>query len=208
MVKVAGNRSAAVLVARFLLVCTLLAIGFTSNARANEYQYTITFDPMNLSGLSMSVKFDATSLPGSTGLNIDPSDVQIFNSPYAAPYVESVSVQNNSLSLAIDMQTCPGGCDGIAGYLTRRDVGIVDLLNPITGPGTYQFGSNDLNTYGTLEEWVVGGGSPIGIFNPEGSVAVMVTPEPNSGLMIGACFLLCAAVALRRKIRRPVANYP
>ena len=205
MVKVPGKSRAAVLSARVLLVSSLFAIGLAPSARADDYQYTITFDPLNQSGLSMSATFDATSLPGSTGLDVDPSSVQILNSPYAAPFVENITVQNDSLFMSIDMQTCPGGC-GSANYLERRDVGQVSLLNPITGPGTYQFGSNDVNTYGTLEEWVVGGGGPTGIFNPEGSVTIVVTPEPNSGLMFGGCFLLCAAVASRRKIRRPLPN--
>ena len=43
MLKVVENCRPAVS-ARVLLICSL-AIGFASTARADEYQYTITFDP-------------------------------------------------------------------------------------------------------------------------------------------------------------------
>jgi hypothetical protein len=65
--------------ARVLLICSL-AIGFASTARADEYQYTITFDPSSQSGLSMSATFLAGMLPGGLG-TIDPASVQILNAP-------------------------------------------------------------------------------------------------------------------------------
>lgn len=40
-----------------LLICSLFAIGFASAARADEYQYPISFDPSSHSGLSMSATF-------------------------------------------------------------------------------------------------------------------------------------------------------
>ena len=146
MVQFERNRRGAALLARVVLVCSLFAIGLAAPARANDYQYTITVDPLNLSGLSMSVMFDATSLPGSTGLNVDPSTVQILNSPYASPYVEDVSIlpeNNDTIEMSIDTQTCPGGCDGIPNYLTRSDTAFIELLKPITGPGIYQFGQEE-----------------------------------------------------------------
>jgi hypothetical protein len=210
MFNLMGNRRAAVVLARLLLVCSLFAIGLGPAARANEYQYTITFDPLNLSGLSMGVMFDAASLPGTFGLAIDPGSVQILNAPDPGSTVSSVSVFGDFVSVELRSETCPGGCDGIPGYLDHRTVGDASLLNPIAGPGTYQFGpSSDQQTvYSTLSEFVVGGGPGTGPVNLEGSVTIVVTPEPNTGLMFGSCFLLCAAGALRRKIRRPAANYP
>jgi hypothetical protein len=65
--------------ARVLLISSL-AIGFASTARADEYQYTITFDPSSQSGLSMSATFLAGMLPGGLG-TIDPASVQILNAP-------------------------------------------------------------------------------------------------------------------------------
>ena len=210
MFKLVGNRRAAVVLILLLLVGFLFAIGLAPAARADEYQYTITFDPLNLSGLSMSVMFDAASLPSSLGLAIDPGSVQILNAPDPGSTVYNVSVLGDFVSVELRSETCPGGCDGISGYLDHRTVGDASLLNPITGPGTYQFGpaSDQQNVYSTLSEFVVGGGPGTGPVNIEGSLNIAETPEPNSGLMFGSCFLLCVAVALRRKIHRLVANYP
>jgi hypothetical protein len=49
-----------------------------------------------------------------------------------------------------------------------------------------------------IQEWVVGGGRPLGTYNPEGGLTIVTTPEPNSGLMFGVCFLL-GAIVLRGK---------
>jgi len=77
--------------------------------------------------------------------------------------------------------------------------------SPITGPG--QFSPIRSN----VDAWTNGNG-PLGmshnIGDEEGSLTIvdppdnklLATPEPNSGLMFGACFLLCAGVALRGRI--------
>ena len=196
-----GNRSVAVVLARLLLVCSLFAIGLAPAARADEYQYTIAFDPLNLSGLSMSVMFDAASLPSSSALAIDPGSIQILNAPDPGSTVYNVSLYGDFVSMELRSETCPGGCDGISGYLDHRTVGDASLLNPITGPGTYQFGptSDQQTVYSTLSEFVVGGGPGTGPVNVEGSVTIAETPEPNSGLMIGTCFLICTVIVLLRK---------
>ncbi len=38
----------------------------------------------------------------------------------------------------------------------------------------------------------------LGTYNPEGGLTIVTTPEPNSGLMFGVCFLL-GAIVLRGK---------
>jgi hypothetical protein len=97
MLKRVRNLRVAVLLARVLLVCSIFAVGLAPSAKADEYQYTITFDPfdpLNLTGLSMSATFEATSLPGSTDLDVDPSSVHILNSPHAASFVDYVNVSD------------------------------------------------------------------------------------------------------------------
>ena len=74
--------------------------------------------------------------------------------------------------------------------ISRQDIGHVSLPLAITGPGTYQFGL-DLEwrqSYGNLQEWVVGDGGPLGTHNPEGGLTIATTPEPNSGLMLAYAF--------------------
>lgn len=141
MLKVVENCRPAVSFARVLLICSLFAIGFASTARADEYQYTITFDPSGQSGLSMSATFLAGMLPGGLG-TIVPASVQILNAPawYSDPYGANIAVTATSVGLEIDTQTCPGGCDNIVDYLKPQDIGHVSLPLAITGPGTYQFG--------------------------------------------------------------------
>jgi hypothetical protein len=75
----------------------------------------------------------------------------------------------------------------------------------ITGPGVYVPDVTELR-----DHWF--GDYPLGesyrdTVNRDGinapfadSISVVATPEPNTGFLVGACFLLCAAIAFRRKI--------
>ena len=118
-------------------------------------------------------------LPGGLG-TIVPASVQILNAPawYSDPYGANIAVTATSVGWEIDTQTCPGGCDNIFDYLKPRDIGHVSLPLAI---GDSQF-------YGNLQGWVVGGGGPLGIYNPEGGLTIVTTPEPNSGLMLAYAF--------------------
>jgi hypothetical protein len=67
---------------RFLLfVAGLLSALTVPSARADHFQYTISFDPLNSTGLAAIVSFETASLLGSAIVSIDPSSVQIIASP-------------------------------------------------------------------------------------------------------------------------------
>jgi hypothetical protein len=205
MVKLEGNRRAAVLSVRLLLVCSFLMIGLAPSARADGYQYTVTFDPSNSTGDSFSISFDTTSILGSSLVTIDPGDVKVLNAefqglPASGFYVlGDITVRDDYFAVTLQRERCPGGCNNISNYLDDQITGNAHLLNPITSPGTYQ--TPDITGGSQMQYYVVGGGPPFTYVDPGATVTLMATPEPNSGLMFGGCFLLCAAVALRRKIR-------
>ena len=211
MVKVAWNRRAAVLLARVLLVCSFFAIGLAPQVKAESFEYTVTFggDTYLSQGfkLTTAISFTLPTLLGSDSVNIDPSSVQVLEAPVAsapdttgtifttvASSLFSVTASDNAFSVAFLYQRPTG-------FWERNDSYSMIFNSPITGAGVYQSDRSELID-------VTQGNDPLGMsFNNYGpnfqgdSVTVKVTPEPNSGLMFGGCFLLCAAVALRRRIR-------
>ena len=70
------------------------------------------------------------------------------------------------------------------------------LASAMTSPSTYQFDFTNITN-------LVAAGGGVDQYDTfqdpslSGSVTLMVTPEPNSGLMFGGRFLLCAGLALR-----------
>jgi hypothetical protein len=207
MVKFAGNRGAAFLFARIVFVCALFAIGLAPVARADTYQYTVAFDSLNSTGLYTSFSFDTTSLLGSASVSIDPSDVHVIAAPHegfnVTNEIQNLTVSSNSFAvtwLAIIGPVSAGCLGSFTNWNCYNSIANGSFLNPITSPGTYQFDSISMGDH------LIGGGQLLE-YNPgnspslEGKVSLMVTPEPNSGLMFGGCVLLCAAVALRRRTR-------
>lgn len=211
MVKVAWNRSAALLVARVLLVSSLFVIGLAPTVKAESFEYTVTFggDTYLSQGLKLTtaISFTLPTLLGSDFVNIDPSSVQVLEAPVAsapdttgtifttvASSLFSVTANDNTFSVAFLYQRPTG-------FWERNDSYSMTFDSPITGAGVYQSDKSELTD-------VTQGNDPLGMsFNRYGpnvqgdSVTLKVTPEPNSGLMFGGCLLLCAAVALRRRIR-------
>jgi len=217
MVKVAWNRRAAVLLARVLLVCSFFAIGLAPPVKAESFEYTVTFggDTYLSQGLKLTtaISFTLPTLLSSDFVNIDPGNVQVLEAPVAfapdttgtifttvASSLFSVTANDNAFFVAFLYQRPTG-------FWERNDSYSMIFNSPITGVGVYQSDKSQLTD-------VTQGNDPLGMsFNTYGpnvqgdSVTVKVTPEPNSGLMFGGCFLLCAAVALRRRIRIAYRNY-
>jgi hypothetical protein len=205
MVEVVGNRRAALRFFRVLLVCSLFAIGLAVSARADDFQYTVTFDPSNVTGDSFSVSFDTTSLLGSTTVNINPSDGHVVFGPHPNEYVSDISVSDNIFSVVITSERCPGGC-GIPGYLDDVTTGTASFLTPITAPGTDQI--TDPFLLNQMTDHVIGGGDISEYPNTAATVTLMVTPEPSTWLTAGSAFLLCVAFVMRRKIRSGSQTMP
>jgi hypothetical protein len=205
MFNVVENRRAAFAFARVLLVCSLFAIGFTpaANADAQSYQYTITFTsaPEYGDGLSfnMALSFVTSGLLGSGTTNIDPNSVVVLAAPLNDSSLVSLTANNGEFHASFVGQACPG-CGYLPGQFERDDSYSDFLQNPITAPGTYQpFISEVVDATHTtsppsesFQDFLNHGG-----FGD--SVSVVATPEPNTGSLVGACFLCCLMIVLLRR---------
>jgi hypothetical protein len=205
MVKLGKIRRAAVLSVGLSLISSIFVIGSAPSARADDFQYTVTFDTFNAYGMYTSFSFDTTSLLGTTNVSIDPSDVHIIAAPNSGGDVtyntESLTASSSGFRFSLIGRSGPDPCAGaFTNFNCINTWGTGEFTNPITSPGTYQFDFVDLSKY------VIGGGLLDEVHTPQqydlysSNVSVILTPEPNSGLMFGGCFLLCAGVALRRKL--------
>jgi hypothetical protein len=212
MVKLGVCLRAAVLLARVLLACALFALA--PSARADgDFQYTVTFDAFNAYGMYTSYSFDTTSLLGTTSVSIDPSDVRIIAAPNTGGDVtyntESFSASSSAFSFSLIAQSGPDPCAGaFTNFNCITTSGSGEFISPITSPGTYQFDSVDISKY------VIGGGLFDEVHTPNqydlysSNVSLTVTPEPTTGFLVGASFLLCAAVVWRRKTRMTLRTFP
>jgi hypothetical protein len=201
MVKLVLNFTVSASLARALLVCYVVTIGFAPSAKADDYQYTVTFDPSNSTGLSTTFAFETTSLLGSATVSIDPSDIQLIAAPHAGSVIQSLEANNQGFAVDWLLIRNPSlwSSEHCSNANCVSDDAAGTFLNPITAPGTYQFNFVDMT------DQVIGGGTAFEYHTPADSslynsnVSIVVTPEPKSGPMVGACFLMCAAVVLRRK---------
>jgi hypothetical protein len=205
MLEVSGNRRAAVTLARVLVVCSLFVIGLAPSAKADaqSYKYTITFTsaPEYGGGLSfnMAVSFVTSGLLGSGTMSIDPNSVVVLAAPLDDSTLVSLTANNGEFDASFVGQACPG-CGYLPGQFERDDHYSDFFLNPITAPGTYQpFISEVVDaTHSTNPP----GESYQDFLNHGGfgdSVSVVATPEPNTGFLVGICFLCCALLAVVRR---------
>jgi hypothetical protein len=192
-----------------------------------SYQYTFTFtsapnsgaDSIPDSNINMSISFVTSGLLGSTSTTIDPNVVQVLEAPTAfvpaGTYDPSERVSSPLVSLQANDQSfsatflyqapCPVADQPniCSTFRWQRFDNYEALFNvPLTGTGTFP---SDVSVLSDSTN----GNDPIGeshaqYVNEEDafgidSVSVMATPEPTTGLLVGACFL-CTFVALRRRM--------
>jgi hypothetical protein len=203
-----------------LLVCSLFAIGFTPAANADSYEYTVTFNSAAyLSGeskLTMAVSFVLPGLLDGTMTSINPSAVHVLEAPIAdAPVgvnnsylpvsssLVSLSASNQEIDVVFTELVCPGGPCGVdpsfpSSVRWERQDNYVSVFDaPIAGMGIHQAHFSELidatfgyDPVGESHNTYMGDGD---------SVSVVATPEPNTGSLVGACFLCCLMiVSLRR----------
>jgi hypothetical protein len=186
----------------------------------------------------MQLRFVVPGLLGDTPVNIDPSDVQVVEAPtdyqpngdsaishlvgltyqaggVQAHFYDEVNTPNTSVCYS-------GVCTITTSHFQRDDNYVLNFSNAITAPGNYvpveanlfdstlgtgQYLGESHNTYSDVNGIVCGV-----TCNPTGAeidgLSIVATPEPNTGFLVGACFLLCAAVAFRRKIRSHLRTIP
>jgi hypothetical protein len=198
MVKLERNRRASVLLARVLLVCSFFAVGLAPSAKADEYQYTVSFagaSSFDLGGAT--VTFDTSSIINGPTV-IDPSSVQVLEAPQGDSLVSLFLNAGDFFSMSFFAPcgtTYPNSrpCTNIANQNNEYDSYQGSFFTPVTAPGTYSFDE------AVVEEEVIGG-TILQDGGVPATLTLVATPEPNSGLMFGACFLLCAAIALRRRL--------
>jgi hypothetical protein len=116
MVKLGKIRRAAVLSVRLLPISSIFVIGLAPSARADDFQYTLTFDTFNAYGMDTSFSFDTTSLLGTTNASIDPSDVHIIAAPNSGGDVthntESLTASSSGFSFSLIARSDPAPCAG------------------------------------------------------------------------------------------------
>jgi hypothetical protein len=201
MLKLERNRRVVVLSARLLLVFSFFAIGLAPAARAEGYQYTVTFTDNTGMGFSAAVTFNTSSILNSSSTFIDPSDVQVLEAIQGDSLDGLIfSGQNFDMDFTAPCSATVQGCTITPGQGNEIDNYRGVFNTPVTAPGTYSFDLVDMTHS-------VDGGPFTQNYFP-GSMTLVMTPEPNSGLMFGSCFLLCTAVALRRRIRIPWRTVP
>jgi hypothetical protein len=231
MIKVAGNRRAVILFARIFFVWSLIGVAADSRAMADDvpsYQYTMTFgwlDSQSGFHLNMELRFVTHGLLGDSTVNIDPNDVQVLEAPVAGQPSGSF-VASHLIGLTADDATYQAhfynGLNTTAGSFERDDNYGLFYANAITAPGDYIPVMAQLvdTTHGTgqfLGESYTEYNDHNGIVcnvtcDPTGveidGLSIVATPEPNTGFLVGACFLLTVAVALRRKIPSYLRTIP
>jgi len=179
MFKVARNRRTALLLARVLLVCSLFVMGLAPSSRADDFKYTVTMDPTNRTGLFTSFSFQTKTLIGSDLESIDPHKIHMLEGPLPGSVLESFSIDNQSLA-AHFVQPCSvtERCEeGIVGAGDDWTDESAHLISAMTSPGTYQFDFMDITNL-----VVAGGGVDQNDRFQDGSVTLLVTPKPKSGL--------------------------
>jgi hypothetical protein len=228
MLKVVENRGAAAAIGLVLLVCSLFTIGLVPIAKADgvqSYQYTVRFgSPIFASGyaLNMAISFTTSGLIGGTLVNIDPSNVTVLLAPTAGAPIGPGNVDSLVVSPLVSFSAsdeyfdatflygipCPASeqatiCSARPFRWQRQDEYQAYFNQPIMGTGVYAIDDSVL-TDATV------GGDPLGesyaqYHNHEGSgglgdsVSVLATPEPNTGILVGACLLCSTVIALWRR---------